>query len=122
MKKKVIGMVSVALFVGGLYINQAQGASPQQRYDQAVEVACDATKQFAYDVMILRQTPISEDVQVQLIKDIGIQKRAEDKALEIVTEAHKRPVAEPDMVNMVSTSFSYDMQDKCLSEMSGKFL
>lgn len=122
MKKKVVAFVGVTLAVLGLYVNQAQGASAQENYDRAVVNACDSAKDLAYNIMIIRQMPVTEDDQIQMIKDVGIQPLAEKKAIEIVKIAHTRPAAYSNMVESVSVQFGYEIQDKCLSEMTGKIL
>lgn len=122
MKKKIIGFVGVALFATGLYINQAQGASVQEAYNQAVEISCESAKELAFDIMNLRQIPVTEDEQIQFIKDVGIEPKAEEKAVEIVKLAHKKPLAKPNLVSSVATSFSQEIQDKCLKDMTGTVL
>lgn len=122
MKKKIIGFVGAALFLGGLYVNQAQGASVQEAYNQAVVIACDSSKDLGYDIMIVRQTPITVDEQIQMIKDVGVEKKYEDNAIKIVREAHKVDVVIPELVNITATDFGYKIQEKCLKDLSGTIL
>lgn len=122
MKKKIIGFIGVALFTTGLYINQAHGASAQERYNDAVEVACESARDLAYNVMIVRQTPVSEYDQIEMIKEVGIEKKAEDSALRIVKEAHEKEVVSPDFIGPTATAFGYEIKEKCLKDLTGVVL
>lgn len=122
MKKKIIGFIGIALFTTGLYINQAHGASAQERYNDAVEVACESARDLAYNVMIVRQTPVSEDDQIEMIKEVGIEKKAEDSALRIVKEAHDKEVVSPDFIGPTATAFGYEIKEKCLKDLTGVVL
>lgn len=120
MKKKIIGLVSAVLFIGGLYINQAHGASAQERYNNAVEIACESSRDLAYNVMIVRQTPVSEDEQIQMIKDVGVEDKAEESAIRIVKEAHEIDVVNPSVIEMTAVSFGKKIKEKCLKDLNGK--
>lgn len=122
MKKKIIGFVSVGIFAMGLYMNQAHGASAQDQYNEAVVQACESAKDLAHDVMIVRQTPITEAEQIQMIKDVGVTKTAEENGIRIVQLAHVKPLVESRMVGAVATSFGYEIQAKCLKDMTGTIL
>lgn len=122
MKKKIIGFIGVALFATGLYINQAQGASLQDRYNDAVEVACESARDLAYNIMIVRQTPVSEGYQIEMIKEVGVEKKAEDSALRIVKEAHAKDIVSPDFIGPIATAFGYEIKEKCLKDLTGAVL
>lgn len=122
MKKKIIGFVGAALFFGGLYVNQAQGASMQDRYNDAVEVACESARDLAYNIMIVRQSPVTEAEQIDMIKEIGVSETAEAGALRIVKEAHAKPVVSPHLVASNARDFGYEIKDKCVKDLSGTIL
>lgn len=126
MKKKVIGFLSLAVFVGGIYVNQAEGASSvsvaQKKYNDAVETTCDSAKDLAHDIMIIRQTPITLDEHIQMIKDVGVNKKTEENAIRIVKLAHDKPLVESNAAGVTATSFGYEIQDKCLKDMTGYIL
>lgn len=123
MKKKILAAFGLGLFVIGLNMSQAEGAVNQQNaYDQAVQKACDSAQDLGYNIMILRQTPITEAEQIQAVKDVGLMKRTEEIGIKMVVEAHKRPLADPQDVQSVSQTFGDDMQAKCLKDMSGTIL
>lgn len=126
MKKKIVALVGVVLTLGGLYVNQAHGASSassaQNKYNAAVEIACDSAKDLAYDIMIIRQTPITVDEHIQMIKDVGVNKKTEENGIKIVKLAHEKPLVESNAVGITSTSFGYEIQDKCLKDMTGLIL
>lgn len=122
MKKKIIGFVGAALFIGGLYVNQAQGASIQDRYNEAVEVACESARDLAYNVMIVRQTPVSEAKQIEMIKDVGVEKKVEENAILIVKQAHEKEVVSSNFIGPTATAFGYEIKEKCLKDLTGTIL
>lgn len=122
MKKKVIGLAGAALFIGGLYVNQAQGASAQERYNTAVEIACESSRDLAYNVMIVRQTPVSEDEQILMIKEVGVEPNAEKSAIRIVKEAHEIEVVNPAVIEITAVTFGQKIKEKCLKDLNGKIL
>lgn len=122
MKKKIIGFVGAALFIGGLYVNQAQGASIQDRYNESVEVACESARDLAYNVMIVRQTPVSEAKQIEMIKDVGVEKKVEENAILIVKQAHEKEVVSSNFIGPTATAFGYEIKEKCLKDLTGTIL
>lgn len=122
MKKKIIGFVGAALFIGGLYVNQAQGASPQEHYNEAVEIACESARDLAYNVMIVRQTPVSEDEHNEMIKEVGLEQNVEENALQIVKQAHEKEVVSSNFIGPTATAFGYEIKDKCLKDLTGTIL
>lgn len=122
MKKKIIGFVGAALFIGGLYVNQAKGASIQDRYNEAVEIACESARDLAYNVMIVRQTPVSEAKQIEMIKDVGVEKKVEENAIRIVKQAHEKEVVSSNFIGPTATAFGYEIKDKCLKDLTGTIL
>ena len=72
--------------------------------------------------MIVRQTPITEAAHIQMIKSVGVNKKTENNGIRIVKLAHEKKVVESNMVGMVATSFGYEIQAKCLKDMTGMIL
>lgn len=122
MKKKIIGFVGVSLFVCGLYINQAKGDGLQDNYNKAVAVTCESSRDLAYNVMIVRQTPVTEDEQIEMIKEVGVDPAAEKSAIRIVKKAHKKEVVDPNVIGKTATEFGYEIKEKCLKDLNGTIL
>lgn len=123
MKNKIILAFGAALFVGGLCLSQAHGEGKEQiAYNKAVARACESAQDLGYNIMILRQTPMTEEEQIQTVKDVGLKKKTEDLGIKMVKEAHNRPLVDPVLVQSVATGFGFEMQNKCLKDMSGRIL
>lgn len=123
MKNKIILAFGAALFVGGLCLSQAHGEGKEQiAYNKAVARACESAQELGYNIMILRQTPVTEEEQIQTIREVGLKKKTEELGINMVKEAHKRKVVEPVLIESTAIIFGYDMKEKCLKDMSGRIL
>lgn len=115
MKKKLFAaLLGAALFVNGLYLQQAYGSQ-----NEKAELVCSTLYDLAYNTMIVRQIDVPKEDMVAQIKDVVTLPEAIDEALKLVDSAFEVPVVPSNDVEIIAVGFGKFHEQECVKKNSG---
>lgn len=118
-KKFATLLVGAALFMNGMYLQQAYGKdyiSPEKK------LLCETTYDLAYNTMIVRQMDIPKEDMVTQIKELVTMPQAITEALEIVDGAFEVKIVESESVETVAIGYGQFKEEECIKKNSGTAL